>query len=295
MPPSQPVEKFEAKTEEQSSNGVSELTPPTTKEENGQDDDASMTQTEPEPVGGVAVGVVQNPFPYLITSGLSQEERDSLMERLILECSDIRLKFCSLTYNFLLSLLSQKISLSQVNNEVQKFLPYYYERVYKYRATDVAMAIGLLIYNTNFQFYGIFNHLVGKIGSSSDKDSLQEYSRLRTEFSKRRLFECPDGIFGGSKWEHEEELVAKKSCKEKSIHDVTLEDVLQYVSQFRAEFKVDEFSMRFLSVSMEGSSLVLYFALDMGLVSSEACFPLTQERKEHLRELVMAGRGRSSQ
>ena len=283
-PPPQPAEKSVAITEQQSTNG--NLTPPTPKQQDKQVN-GSISQTEPEQesIGGGAEGVVQNPFPYLITSGLSQEERDGLMERLVLECANVRLKFCSLTCNFLLSLLSRNVSLSQVSDEVQKFLPFYYDQVFKYRATDVAMAVSLLTNSSNFQFHAIFNHLIDKIGSLDDKDEYQEYSKLLGDFSKRRLFECPDGIFGGSRWDQEDELVVKKRIKGKSIHDVMLEDVSRYVSEFRAEFKVDEFNMRLLSISMEGSHLVLYFALDKGLVNSEACFPLAQERRERLMEV----------
>ena len=44
--------------------------------------------------------IVQDPFLYLITSGLSAEEKDSLLERLVLEAADIRLQFCTLASNF---------------------------------------------------------------------------------------------------------------------------------------------------------------------------------------------------
>ena len=73
--------------------------------------------------------VVQDPFPYLITSGLSAEEKDSLLERLVLKAADIRLKFCTLASNFHESLLTRNVNMSKLNDEVHTFHPYYYERV----------------------------------------------------------------------------------------------------------------------------------------------------------------------
>ena len=73
--------------------------------------------------------LVQDPFPYLITSGLSAEEKDSLLERLVLETADIRLKFCTLASNLHKSLLTRNVNVSKLNDDVHTFHPYYYEMV----------------------------------------------------------------------------------------------------------------------------------------------------------------------
>ena len=73
--------------------------------------------------------VVQDPYLYLITTGLSAKEKDSLLERLVLKATDIRLKFCTLASNFHESLLTRNVNVSNLNDEVHTFHPYYYERV----------------------------------------------------------------------------------------------------------------------------------------------------------------------
>ena len=73
--------------------------------------------------------VVQDPFPYLITSGLSAEEKDSLLERLVLKAADICLKFCTLASNFHEFFLTRNVNVSKLNDEVHTFHLYYYERV----------------------------------------------------------------------------------------------------------------------------------------------------------------------
>ena len=55
----------------------------------------------------------------------------------MLETADIRLKFCTLASNFHESLLTRNVNVRKLNDKVHTFHPYYYERVYKYRATDV--------------------------------------------------------------------------------------------------------------------------------------------------------------
>ena len=239
-------------------------------------DHVDISTTRAEPI------IVQDPFPYLITSGLSAEEKDSLLERLVLETADIRLKFCTLASNFHESLLTRNVNVSKLNDEVHAFHPYYYERVYKYRATDITTAVGLLHNNLNFHFYAVLRHLIAKLGSIDDRMALRNYESVHAEFCKHRLFECPDRIFGGARWEHEEELIVKKSNKTKSINDITLTDVTAFVEEFRKEIKADEFSMRLLSTGVEDSHSVFYFAMDTSLVNSDAAFPLSLERKERL-------------
>lgn len=230
----------------------------------------------------VAPAVVQSPFPYLITSGLSAGEKESLLERLMIESADIRLKFCTLASNFHGSLLLRNVDTTKLNDEVRNFHPYYYERIYKYRATDITTAMGLLHNNLNFHFYDVLSHVITKLGTVDDKQALLSYQNTHAEFSKRRLFECPTGVFGGSRWEHEEEMIVKKLNRNKSINDVTLADLSVFVEQLRKEVKVDEFSMRLLGVAVEEGSTLLYFALDMSLVNSDATFPLSHELKLRL-------------
>ena len=70
--------------------------------------------------------IVQDPFLYLTTSGLSAEEKDSLLYRLLLEAADIRLKFCTLGSNFHKSFLTRNINVSKLNHKVHTFHPCYF-------------------------------------------------------------------------------------------------------------------------------------------------------------------------
>lgn len=239
------------------------------------------TNQEDSPISMEPV-TVREPFPYLITSGLSLEEKDAYLERLMLESMDIRYRFCRLTSDTQISLQSRNVKIKKISDEVKSFHPHYHNKVFKYRAIDIPKAMGLLNESWNFTFYGVLEHIIVKLGTVANRVTLGVYKKSLSQYSKRRLFECPDGIFGGSKKEDEEEMVMKRANKGTSMYDITLGDVMEIVSEFRKEMKVEEFEMRLLSNEVEDNHMVLFFAVNSSLVLSKSLFPLTQEQKERL-------------
>ena len=244
---------------------------------------AEVDDTEPldSPISVEPV-TVREPFPYLTTSGLSPEEKDVYLERLILESMDIRYKFGRLASDTQISLQSRKVKVKIISNEVMAFYPLYHDNVFKYRDIDTPTVMGLLSESWNFVIYGILEHIIVKLGTVEDQANLEAYKKSLCEYSKRRMLECPEGIFGGSKKVDEKEMVVKMANKATSIYDTTLEDVQKIVSKFKKVMNVEEFGMRLISIGVEDHHTVFFFGVNTLLVRSESMFPLTQKKKERL-------------
>ena len=233
------------------------------------------------PLPGTPV-TVRDPFPYLVTSGFSLDEKNALLERLMLESMDIRYKFGRLSSDVQMSLQARNVSINDISDVVKIVHPRYHDNIFKHQATDVSTAMGLLNDSWNFYFYGTLEYMVVKLGTAGDQVTLRVYKRSLDEYSKRRLFECPDGILGGSKREDEEDMVVKKANYDTSVYDTTLGDVRHVVSKLQMVMGVEELEVRLVSTGIEDHHLLLFFAVNSSLRHSQAIFPLSHERKERL-------------
>ena len=221
---------------------------------------------------------IREPFPLLSTSGLSIKEKDSLLEKLMMESMEIRLKFASLVSSITISFLSRDIDVSELTNELKSFGSLISESVSS--IGSVGEAMGMLNECWDFNEYSLLEHLILKFGTSEDHESMEDYKENLGEFSRRRLFECPEGIFGNSENESEETVIMKRLEKGVTPYDVKLKDVQEISSSFRKQMGIRDCDLRLRGVGREDQSLVLTFSVTSSIAAM--IFPLLQDKKEML-------------
>ncbi len=206
-----------------------------------------------------AVLCAREPFPHLNTVSLSSEQVDELLGKLFHETMEIRFKFASLVTNLKMSLIHNKVGLEKVKDEAKYFGSCHREAI---AAVDTAeRAVGVMNESWNFCEFSMLEHMMMKFGSNEDRAELQAYKENLAEFSQRKVYECPEGIFGGSAKEDEVILMLKKNCANSIIPDVALSDVQNLCLELRKEISVDDCNMRLVSTGMEKQSLVLTFGI----------------------------------
>ena len=146
-------------------------------------------------------------FPYLNTSGLTDEQQQELRSRLRVESQEIILKFQQLLSRVYESLRQRSVpvdrlvthllslgALDPVSKDSQKPLLQTFSKKLQ-NAGSIEKV--LYIINDYFSFfnYHVIEHIVSGLGTEQDKLELQNYKKEFQQYSKRRIYECPP-IFG---------------------------------------------------------------------------------------------------
>ena len=145
----------------------------------------------------------ENTFPYLDLSGLTDEKKEELRERLRFESRQIIMEFQKLVSATIESLIRRDITLKRLVSHVMTlgtFEPVFKEakdiRLLQYRITELKTAESIpdvfLILQDYFSFfnYDIIEHIIEAIGTEEDKVKLQKYKDKFNQYVKRRIFEC---------------------------------------------------------------------------------------------------------
>lgn len=231
-----------------------------------EDKDATETLSHPS----------YEPFPCLKTSGLSPNEINAHFEHLLEESMAIRLAFTSLVSESEASLLRREIDGTNIHDELTVF----HHKMLSGPAESTVAVFGFLREYWGFSDYVVLEHIILKLGTPEDRERLEKYQQSLAEFSQRRVFECPVGMFGMSVGESEESVTVKRADKKTILYDTSLNQVKIFSSIFKKEIDVDDGDMRLIGYQREGESLELKF----GVLSSsaETIFPLSSEKSEKL-------------
>ena len=243
----------------------------------------STTSNMEEGSASITSSQTQNPFPYLKTSGLSFKEKDELYERLLQESMTIRLAFASLVSNTVMSLMTQDISSSKIHDELKS------SRLNHYRTVagieSIGMALGNLGEYWGFSDNSLLEQIILKLGSSEDKQNLENYRQSLAEFAQRRIFECPTGMFGPSLGQSEELVTVKRKDQSTILNDMSLNQVQIISAILKSEMGVEPSDMRLVSYHKEEHMVSLELIFCMLALAAETLFPLTGEKEERMASL----------
>lgn len=226
------------------------------------------------------ISPVVEPFLFLNTSGLSASEKDELFGRLLEESIAIRLSFVLLQSDIEISLISRNIEALRIYEEMKSANIHYHERITG--LVDIPAMMGKLREYLSFFDYSLLEFIVQKFGTSEDQTNLDAYKQSLAEFSQRRIFECPEGIFSNGFINEEKEATVHWIDAKTILYDLTLSQIQTFTSNLCRELDLHDSDMRLVKCMKSEQGLELRF----GILSSAAteCFPLPEsgDKKEHL-------------
>lgn len=231
--------------------------------------EADIPTTPPAPL---------QPFPCINTSGLSSDERSALSERLLQESLMIRLEFTSLVSATEASFLQRDVTSTMICNELKSSNLLHYKTVAGFESVGAAM--GCLGDYWGVSEHSILEHLLLKLGTHEDCEGLEKYHQDLAEFARRRLFECPVGMFGASLGEAEIALTVKRLDTKTILYDTALNQVQIFSAILKKQMDIDSSELRLMSYQRDGNSLELQFGLLASL--ADTVFPFSSEKKEKL-------------
>ena len=146
-------------------------------------------------------------FPYLNTSGLTDEQQRELRSRLSVESQEIMFKFQQLLSKVYESLCARNISvkklvtyllslgaLDPVSKNSEKPLLQTFQQELR-NAECIEDVLWVIRDYFSFFNYHVIEHIVSGLGTELDKLELQNYKKEFQQYSKRRIYECPP-IYG---------------------------------------------------------------------------------------------------
>ena len=146
-------------------------------------------------------------FPYLNTSGLTDEQQQELRSRLSVESQEIMFKFQKLLSKVYESMRQQDISVNRlvthllslgaldpVSKDSQKPLLQTFQQELR-NAECIEDVLWVIRDYFSFFNYHVIEHIVHGLGTELDKLELQNYKEEFQQYSKRRIYECPP-IYG---------------------------------------------------------------------------------------------------
>lgn len=177
-----------------------------------------------------------------------------------------------------MSFLQRDISSVMICNELKSSNLLHYKTVAG--VDGVGTALGCLGDYWGICEHGILEHLILRLGTHEDQQSLEKYHQDLAEFARRRLFECPVRMFGASLGEAEVAVMVKRLDAKTILYDTTLNQVQIFSAIFKKQMDIDSSEMRLLSYQKDGSSLELEFGVLVSL--TDTVFPFSSEKKEKL-------------
>lgn len=197
------------------------------------------------------------------------------------ESISIRLSFISLVSDTEISLMSQNIEAVHIYNELKSMNFHHLDNI---DAVDVKTTMGQLREYWNFIDCRSLKVIIQKFGTHTDQELLDRYQQSLAEFSQRRIFECPEGIFGNVSLNRDEsELIVKWSESRTRLCDLTLDQVCTFVSSLRKELEFDESDVRLMKCQRSDQSLEMRFGIHSSVASYS--FPLPDSKEERLASL----------
>ena len=227
----------------------------------------------------------ESKFPYLNTSGLSEEEREELKFRLREDFRNINRKYAKLTASLRRSLRGQNITpedladslmdlrgLQPIKNTSEESVGLLQDRYSEIKsAKGVTEVFEILSADyCSFFNYEIVEFIVDLLGTESDKKKLADYESSLEDYCKRHVFECPCYSSKSSKLP---DLVLK--LDESTIGEFTLTSLRSFSNKVAQVLKVTKYALKVCGIK-EGC-LEITFQIPPHV--KEAIFPLTSDQE----------------
>ena len=144
----------------------------------------------------------KNTFPYLKLSGLTDEQQESLRERLRFETREIMMRFQELVSATIKSLIRRNVPVDELVPHVMTLgafdpvlktpqVPLFQDCLKKLKTAGTISKV-FMVLNDYFSFfnYDIIEHIIKVLGTNEDKAELEKYKDTFNQYAKRRIFEC---------------------------------------------------------------------------------------------------------
>ena len=235
----------------------------------------------------VIPGKMEWSFPLLKSHSMKTEDYEKLEARLYHQTLTIMEKFVDMFTNFFQSLSDRKIPVKKLVAYLKTFgaftpiykgenQPLLKDELSKLNMETADMDDLMLIVTDYCSFFNfrLLSYLVKKHGTLSDQEELKRYKEEFTEYSKRRIYECPSEI--GVINETCASLIVKldQSYERYSLNQLGLLEV-----DLCQIFGISNLNLR----QVERGCLQLTFQLPFFV--QEAVFPLSREQEEKLKAL----------
>ena len=226
-------------------------------------------------------------FPCVNVSRLTPEQQRKLRSRLRVESQEIMFKFQQLLSIVYKSLCEQKVSvdtlvthllslgaLDPVSKQSQKpLLQTYFQELQN--AGSIENVLWVIRDYFSFFNYRVIEHIVNGLGTDQDKVELKDYKKDFSQYSKRRIFECPP-VYGPMSNADHTDLVLKVDS---AYDQFTVEELDNFEYKLSRIFGVSPQSVLRLCRVEEGC-LQLIFQVP-SFVQQEI-FPLSNEQESAL-------------
>lgn len=218
-------------------------------------------------------------FPYLNTHNLSVDERETMKEKLTADFKDVNKSFtklclyCIRTFHAenkigeLKTCLLTSTSTSTLQDE---------EKAAVRQSQTVEQVFNNVILPDHASFFNfeILEEIIAIIGSQKDKEKLEEYKGILTQYAKRGVFEVPPSRFHPPLDRTKNKFFALKLDKHP-----TLETVKRECIQIAKIFNIKHQSQLRL-VSIKEGCVILRFAVPIAVAKD--LFPLLEAKREML-------------
>ena len=136
-------------------------------------------------------------FPYLDTSALMEEERESLEMHLKSDTQAMMERFSDFTVSTRKSLQERNESLKEIIHVILSLsIVLDPEDIKEIRAATCITEVFIILCNyTSFFNYQIIEHLIKHHGSIDDHKRLEEYKKAFKAFCQRSIFEVPPSVY----------------------------------------------------------------------------------------------------
>lgn len=222
-------------------------------------------------------------FPYLQTTGLSQQEVMILKGRLFNEFQLITRRFSQFNSAICESLIDQEVTvkrLARVLRDLRAFQPsepddsrLLRDRFSEIRAAeDIDAVFDILADYVSFFSFHITEHIVENLGTQDDKKRLSKYKEELEGYCKRNIFECPS-------YSAPKPGVAELVMKVEGIERYNMKHLEELISHVSKAISVSQHTLQLCSV--EKGCVQLNFQIPCFV--KDVIFPLSTEQREELR------------
>jgi len=232
-------------------------------------------------------------LPYLDASGLTTDQKNILVGRLLDESQEMLFAFQRLLSRAIRLLKQQKIppedlvtelmSLSALDPVLNKAkVPVTNTPVFRECQKELlnAKSINDVFFTIqdffSFVNYKIIEHIIAVFGTNDDQEEVQKYKETFERYCKRRVFECPPHIYGSRSESGRACLVVKK---DDVLSNFSMNELRVFQYKLCRILQVTDHTLQLLSV--EEGCLQLTFQIPSFL--QHLIFPLSEDQQKSLK------------
>ena len=227
---------------------------------------------------------IPSAFPYLDLSGLTCEQKETLMSRLRFESKEIMFKFEHVKSVAMRSLMRRGVTVDELLSHLtilETFDPVKKEPISPTCYADVMNAqtipkvfIALSNYLSFFN-YDILDQIITELGTEEDKRELQKYKDNFQMYAKRRIYECSPQFGPVSETDHADIFVKVDSHYE----SYTVVELQDFQNRLSALFRISSQGILRLC-RVERGCFQLMFQVPSFV--QQKIFPLSSEQERAL-------------